>query len=345
MTKTEAQNLKLLYGESFSLNPSALVTLFQIYIGDISFSRGIINSDQLTSSSNTFYFHNNIKLSNSSIFWQGKEYVAAPIFAEGFEITSKGVLPTPKLSLTVSDDGISQLSILKDKILQLGDLVGAKVTRIRTLASFLDAENFYGSTPPANFSPNPNQEFPRDVYYIDRKSLENKNIIEFELASLLDVQNVKLPGRLVVANTCNATYRGCGCYYEFASRRNINEHGTIDESTLPTEAPPIATEFNEQIVDLLSGINIIDKGAYDKNLRYNSGEYVYIENNNVKYYFVANGVEIPYAPPNRSYWIPELCSKQIIGCELRFGQGGGANGGVVPGQIPFNGFPAATRFK
>jgi lambda family phage minor tail protein L len=42
---------------------------------------------------------------------------------------------------------------------------------------------------------NPNEdtsaEFPREIYYIDRKSAENREIVEFELASVFDLAGVQ----------------------------------------------------------------------------------------------------------------------------------------------------------
>ena len=37
--------------------------------------------------------------------------------------------------------------------------------------------------------------FPDDVYYVDRKSLENRELVEFELAAVFDLSNVKIPKR------------------------------------------------------------------------------------------------------------------------------------------------------
>jgi lambda family phage minor tail protein L len=346
MTKSESQiAIKSLYGEASSLEPSALVQLFIINIADIGLDQGTISITDINAKINTeFRFHNNIKLTNSSIYWQGKEFVAAPIQADGFETNIKGTLPTPRLSMTVSDEGISSLSQLKERLRALGDLSGAKVTRIRTFAKFLDAENFYGQIPPAGFSPNPNSEFPRDVFYIDRKSKEDKYSIEYELGSILDTGDVKIPGRLVTANSCVAQYRGCGCLYEYNDRRIVDEHGEIGESTLLTSAPPIANEFNERFSDLLSGITLIDRGAHDPNLLYNSGDFVYIQHNNINYYFVANGADVNISPPNQRYWIQDTCSKKIKGCEIRYALGGSARGTTL-GNIPYVAFASVNRFK
>lgn len=348
MEKAQAQSsIKNIWGEAFSLEPSSLITLFEIDVGPLGFSRGVISQTEIDYEDKTvFRFHNNIKLTTSSIFWNKKEYIAAPIVAEGFEIKGSGPQPTPKLSLTVSDQDITLLSILKSRILQLGDIVGAKVTRIRTFAKFLDTENFFDSISPQGFVPDPNAELPRDIYFIDRKSNENKNLIQFELSSILDMEGIKLPGRLVIANTCPFTYRGNGCMYEYNGRRNTEEHGESYYTILPELAPPVATESDEKIANLLSGVAIVDRGEHNPYLTYNSGETVYVEHNGIKYYFIANGVDIGVSPPNRNYWIADQCSKKVLGCMYRWGINGAAQGsGIVPGNIPYGGYTSVNRFK
>jgi len=348
MLKSEANlSLKNLYSETFSLNPSAIVSLFEIDIGQIGLDLSKISQTEIDKEINTiFRFHNNVNLTSSSLFWRGKEYVAAPIQAEGFEVNAKGTMPTPKLSMTVSDEGIPQLALFKNRLLQLGDLVGGKITRIRTFAKFLDASNFIDSVTPDGFSPDPNSEFPRDIYYIDRKSAENKNIIEFELASILDVEGVKLPGRLVVSNFCPFIYRGAGCLYEYSSRRNPAIHEEEGNSILQEFGPPVATDKDEYIYSLLSGAIFTDLGEYDPNRLYTSGDYVYLNYNNHKYYFVGKTNDINVSPPNLNYWIPEQCGKTPYSCSIRWGsQGSAAGEGVTLGNLPFGGWPTVNRFR
>lgn len=339
MNTTQAQqSIKNLHSEAFSLNPSALVILFEIDISNIGFDRGIISKSEVDRGINTvFRFHNNPKLGINSIFWQGKEYFLVPVQAEGFEISGKGTLPTPKLSISTSDEGVAALSILKDKIFQYGDLVGAKVTRIRTFAKFIDSVNFLNDTPPDGFNPDFNSEFPRDIFYIERKSLENKNIIEFELSSLLDIENIQLPGRLVTQGFCPFAYRGEGCLYEYNARRNVSIHGEATDSTLPQQAPPIATINDELIIDLLGDIPINDRGEYNRNVTYNKGDFVYIEYNNLKYYFVGRVNNITKSPPDSSQWLADTCSKKTRGCFLRFGN-------IGDGRLPIGAFPSVSRY-
>lgn len=293
----------------FSLTPSALITMFEIDISEIAFDNGIALSD----SDKIFRFHNNIKLINTNIFWQGNEYIAAPVHAEGFIINSKGVLPTPKLAMTVNDGGIVLLASLKDKIRELNDLVGAKVTRIRTFAKYLDAINFSQSDTPPGFNPDPYAEFPRDVYFIDRKSLENKLSVEFELASLLDIEGIQLPGRLVIANRCVWSYRGEGCLYA---------------------GSPVADFNSQKILDMLKIVSLNPRGLWDRNSNYNIGDAIFIERDNIQYWFVSRSNGNTIQPPNPSFWIADECSKLASGCRLRF-----------TGILPFGGFQAANRLN
>jgi lambda family phage minor tail protein L len=105
------------------------------------------------------------------------------------------------------------------------DLIGAKVTRKRTLLKYLDAENFVsGQNPTAD----PNVGFPDEVYFVNRKVAENNIYLEFELASAWDVAGVKLPRRQVIQNLCPWKYRGTECGYTGGPKANIYDQSTSD---------------------------------------------------------------------------------------------------------------------
>ena len=74
------------------------------------------------------------------------------------------------------------------------DLAGAVVTRIRTMARFLDTANFSGSVNPFG-TPDPTAEFKREVFVIDRKTTETRSVIEFELAAAIDMAGIRSPKR------------------------------------------------------------------------------------------------------------------------------------------------------
>ena len=74
------------------------------------------------------------------------------------------------------------------------DLTGATLTRIRTLAKFIDAVNFAGNVNPYG-TPDPNAEFAQEIYSIDRKSQETREVVSFELAAPIDLIGVRAPKR------------------------------------------------------------------------------------------------------------------------------------------------------
>jgi lambda family phage minor tail protein L len=156
----------------------------------------------------TYYFHAGVNATNSGdIIWNSQAYLAFPIEATEFEYTGTGSLPRPKLRISNINGTITGI------ILTLPNgLEGAKVTRIRTLARYIDGVNFPGGTNPLG-TPDPTAEFPREIYYIDRKASENRDLIEFELAAAFDLVGVRAPKRQCVSNVCQWTYRGAECGY------------------------------------------------------------------------------------------------------------------------------------
>jgi lambda family phage minor tail protein L len=109
-----------------------------------------------------------------NIVWNSESYLRFPVEATGFAF-QRGQLPRP--TITISNMGTPNMSailVIANAFTAGNDLTGAKVTRIRTMARFLDTANFSGATNPFG-TPDPDAEFPREVYYIDRKSAENRD--------------------------------------------------------------------------------------------------------------------------------------------------------------------------
>ena len=127
----------------------------------------------------------------NDIVWQGNTYTAIPIKAEGYEATGQGTLPRPTISVS------NLLGTFTTIIALLPDgLEGCKVNRTRTLSMFLDAVNFTGGS---NSDADPTSYFkPRDIYFIDRKSIENRDVISYEMCSAFDLVGVRLPKRQIL---------------------------------------------------------------------------------------------------------------------------------------------------
>ena len=116
-----------------------------------------------------------------------------PIQATGFAF-QKGQLPRPKLTVSNALGTITAILLNVNKVTAGNDLAGATVTRIRTLARYIDAVNFPGNSNPLG-TPDPTAEFPKEIYKIDRKSAENRDVVEFELAAAIDLVGVRAPQR------------------------------------------------------------------------------------------------------------------------------------------------------
>jgi len=177
------------------LEPGSLVELFEV--------------DASNLGAEIYRFHSQLVV--GSIFFQGLEYSPWPVECSGFEMTGTAKQPVPNISLGNVDGYIGALCIY------FKDLVGSKVTRRRTMSKYLDG------MPEAD----PDEEFPPDVWYVERKSLQNSTRVQFELSSPLDFEGQQLPRGQIIANTCRwltiGGYRGPYCGYN---------------------GPPVATEYD-----------------------------------------------------------------------------------------------------
>ena len=166
------------------VNPSAIIELFTLTL-----------DNALHGATTVYRFHAGTNLdANGKIVWAGNDYLRFPVQATGFAY-QRGQLPRP--TLTVSNMGTPSISAILLTVNQTtagNDLTGAKVVRIRTMARFLDAANFSGATNPFG-TPDPTAEFPQEIYYIDRKKAENREVVSWELAAVFDLAGIRSPKR------------------------------------------------------------------------------------------------------------------------------------------------------
>jgi lambda family phage minor tail protein L len=164
----------------------SIVELFELDLGAIT-----------GNSSDKYYFTGDIFPDGTKIRWKGQVYEPFPISVTGFETTTKGTIPQPELTVA------NVLGTLASVTNAFEDLVGGKITRRRTLGKYLDNGT----------SPDPSEEFPKDVYYIERKTSETSLTISWQLASKIDLEGLQIPRRIVTQNYCVWKYRGSECGY------------------------------------------------------------------------------------------------------------------------------------
>ena len=181
---------KPVFSDIQGVAPSAIIELFTLELKE-----KLHYPENNPNGLDTVYrFHAGTSLNaNGEIQWNNQTYQRIPVTAEGFAY-QKGQLPRPKLVVSNIQGTISAILLLINATTRGNDLMGATVTRIRTLAKFLDAENFPNDTNPFG-TPDPDAEFPREIYTIDRKASENRDVVEFELAAAFDLVGVRAPKR------------------------------------------------------------------------------------------------------------------------------------------------------
>lgn len=260
-----------------ALQPSAMVSMF------------IIDATGIGGSFLRFYPGTNG--ASAPLVWQGNTYQPYPIDVKGMEITGQQAPPRP--SLFVSNIG----GVFSELCRNFNDLIGAKVTRKRTWAQYLDGMPGADST----------IALPDDAFYIDRKVSENKLTCEFELTTNMAVDDLTLPRRRVWANLCAWKYRGGECGFTGAAVAGVDDEAFVGP--------------------------IVDKGAWSIATAYVAKDAAYILGpDGLRRYFYCILGHTGQEPPNTTYWVADLCSKRVQGCSLRFRlNGAGLPFGGFPG--------------
>lgn len=203
------------------LAPSAVIELFEL--------------DATSIGGDIVRFHAGTNQLRQNVVWQGETYSRFPIEATGFEFTGTGPFPRPKIKVS------NILSAITTLLLESNDLLGAKLTRKRTLAKFLDAENFTGGVNP---TADDEAEIPDDIYFIDRKSSEDRDVVEFELAAAVDLVGVTVPRRAIIQNICVWEYRGPECGYTGSPLFDVNDQPIANTAHDSSEAHDVVTRHS-----------------------------------------------------------------------------------------------------
>jgi len=199
------------------INPSNVIELFQLQL-----------DNDIHGSTTTYYFHNGTSdNNNANIIFNNLEYTRMPIEADGFEFNGKQ-LPRPTIRIS------NILGTFTTLLLTLPQgLEGAKVTRIRTLERYIDNTNFDGGDIVQEYNsayyivqedgevidqeegtnphgtPDATAIFPSEIFYVDRKKNETREMVSFELAASFDLDGVRLPKRQILP----ADFPGVGSFY------------------------------------------------------------------------------------------------------------------------------------
>ena len=306
--------------EILKAEPSTLVQLFEI---DLSRAERPV--------ANILFHPGEIqKFEDKSIRWQGRRYFPLSCTFEGASLHADGKLPRPTLTIS------NHRGIVSKYLKALGDLSGFKVTRRRTFLKFIDEVNF-----PENINPfgtsDPDASFEDDIFYINTKKSENKHSVEFELVSILELEQVFLPTRQIMSNYCGWIYRSnIGCGFGASNWHRNHKFVADAQDRKPSEIPALAD------------LNINNAGQWERNRHYRAGDSVFVTETSAQaigeevrkttYVCIRNNVGLdPYLSPEN--WIKDECSKTLDGCKCRFDP---KNEGE---PLPFGGFPSTEKFR
>jgi len=144
-----------------------------------------------------------------NIIWQGETFEPMALQVDGLEMNSTGKASSPTLSMANNIAGIQ--GAVSAYCLKFEDFAGAKLKVIRTLAKYLDAENFSDGNASADATQSKTQ-----TWYIEQKTSENAQTVTFELSNPIDFEGLQIPVRNITAycDWCmRGNYRGEECQY------------------------------------------------------------------------------------------------------------------------------------
>ena len=162
-------------------NPSAIIELFILQLSTAIHGANTIHRFHAGRNQN----------GNAEIVYGGVTYTALPLESEGFGYNPK---QSPRPTLRIANVGGNITTILAT--LSMG-LEGASLTRRSTLLRYLDATNFSGGSTPYTAD---STAYWDEKFIVDRKAVENREIVEYELRASYDLQNIKVPKRQVLPN-------------------------------------------------------------------------------------------------------------------------------------------------
>ena len=191
--------------ETFKTQMPEVIDLFTL---DISTLLPAGSTDQ-----SIYRFCNWSQTNGDDITYDSNTYTATPLQADGFELNTSGKLERP--TLVFANVGLAITALTNT----YSDLVGASVSRIRTLTTYLDG------TPGAD----PNAYWGPDEWVVEQKTNETKLTVTFQLAVPFDLEGRSLPGRRLLREQCQWIYKSdIGCHYDGTDYYDANDDEVTD---------------------------------------------------------------------------------------------------------------------
>ena len=162
--------------------------------------------------------HNGMNEVKQNVVWLGNEYQAYPIQGSDFESKAQGASNRPKLAIS------NLFGLVTGMVNDFGDCLGAKVTRTRIYAKYLDPVNFVGGQNPQH---DKNMKV-SSIYYIEQMTSQSAESATFTLVIPTEFDNIMLPARMMMSNTCSWVYRSAECGYTGGAVADEKDQPTTD---------------------------------------------------------------------------------------------------------------------
>lgn len=214
---------------------TGIVELYELYISN--------NSEPFCFHPGVDYSLRELQFYNANNPNEVNTYTPIPVKMEGLSIASDGASSRPTITIAnVEQVFTSTIEGITGKFLKFKDLVGLKLVKRQTLEKYL-----------INQPTTSNVEFPIQSFYIDRIREETNTEIQFELAAPYDLENIQIPGRVVIGKFCPWIYQGYstnrtgGCYWPADSK----------QQGASGYAPIFLNVFDEPLIELaaLTGVS------------------------------------------------------------------------------------------
>ena len=125
----------------------------------------------------------------AAVMFGGQQFLPWGVEVSGFKSSTGGAAPRPHLRTGNKNRVFTNVAKVYN------DLVGAELTRVRTLRKFLDDGVAADSSQKAE-----------DIYYINAKIADSPEVVEWEMATGLDMDDLRLPARTMIADICSWPY-------------------------------------------------------------------------------------------------------------------------------------------
>lgn len=313
-----------------SIMPDVVVELFEIDFSNLQYIfEEFANLLDTSPSSEPIYRFSSMQNGTNPIYWKGNAYQPLPIEASGFESKSDGKMPRPTLRIA------SPVGLLSKIVKMNKDFLGCKVTRKRTYAGFLDNNNYLNRNlndlikNPFGMS-DPGASFLDDVFYINKKSGEQNSVIEFELTSVLEIEDSMVPARVILSRYCNWTYRcKIGCGYKGLPIETGSSKSLTSNFSKDSEGFIDPEQYPNGISDIPEWSRYGKDGSPEQLKGYKLNDVVKIVNEKSKNPYVSApkvfvcAQEHQFAKDfhpffNADHWLEDACTKSIESCKKRF---------------------------